>query len=166
MNKTTFLIMLATTALVAMSGVAVQSPAYAARRLGYNQAQATPGACCLNTADQQGCDELTPADCGAAGGVVASAPTCEPDPCPGGQVEDGQGENEQGDTEGDVNQPGTIACCLNTADQQGCADLTSADCGAAGGVDAGTGTCDPDPCPGGQDTTGGLAAHHRHHHHH
>jgi hypothetical protein len=55
----------------------------------------------------------------------------------------------QGDVEENVEDqptPGTIACCLNTPDQQGCSDLTPTDCTTAGGVDAGTGTCDPDPC--------------------
>ncbi len=179
-----------------------------------------PGAiaCCLNTADQQGCTELTPADCTAAGGVDAGTGTCDPDPCPGsdsnqdsagdlqgslsvkarhlapkstfgvvvggtpvgilttngagtgharfrGQprkhdqkltvdprgkliaVTDGNGDDM---LEGDISDPttpGGIACCLNTADQQGCDELLPADCTATGGVDAGTGTCEPDPCP-------------------
>jgi hypothetical protein len=188
-----------------------------------------PGAiaCCLNTADQQGCDELAPADCTAAGGVDAGTGTCDPDPCPGSQsgqdvssdmqgsltikarglapkstfgvliggapigtlrtsslgsgrarfrpqprgrdqkltvdprgklvaVTNGNGEDV---LEGDISDPttpGGIACCLNTPDQQGCDELLAADCTAAGGTDAGTGTCEPDPCAtSGPDTEGG-----------
>ncbi len=43
--------------------------------------------------------------------------------------------------------PCGVACCLATPEEQGCADLTATECAAAGGVDAGTGSCDPDPCP-------------------
>lgn len=48
----------------------------------------------------------------------------------------------------DPTTPCGVACCLNTADEQGCADMTAADCTAAGGVATGTGTCDADPCAG------------------
>jgi hypothetical protein len=51
----------------------------------------------------------------------------------------------------DPTTPGGIQCCLNThdasGDQQGCDSLLPADCAAAGGVDMGPGTCEPDPCP-------------------
>ncbi|HYR95678.1 MAG TPA: hypothetical protein VEM57_03035 [Candidatus Binatus sp.] len=68
----------------------------------------------------------------------------------------------------DPTTPGGIQCCLNThdasGDQQGCDSLLPADCTAAGGVDMGPGTCEPDPCPatgpdggtdGPDDTSGG-----------
>jgi hypothetical protein len=179
--------------------------------------------CCLNTADQQGCSDLTAADCGAAGGrnlgpgTTCDAPAGGQDPCGDSQGcanEPGDGDNLQGsvsvtasglaprakfsilvggvrlgtlrttkagrgrkrfqgrkltvDPRGrrialtnaagaevlvgatsDPTAPCGVACCLNTAEEQGCADLTAADCAAAGGMAAGTGTCDADPCPGG-----------------
>jgi hypothetical protein len=94
----------------------------------------TPGSipCCLNTTDEQGCADLLPDECTAAGGTAVVAATCDPDPCPG-----------QGGT------PGAIACCLSTPDQQGCDEILPADCTAAGGTVAASATsCDPDPCPG------------------
>ena len=97
----------------------------------------TPGTvpCCLNTADEQGCSDLLPIECTSAGGAFAQAATCDPDPCPG------QGEP------GPV--PGSVPCCLNTADQQGCTELLPADCTNAGGsVAAGATSCEPGPCPG------------------
>jgi hypothetical protein len=51
----------------------------------------------------------------------------------------------------DPTTPGGIQCCLDTHDQSGdqigCDSLLPADCVAAGGVDMGPGTCEPDPCP-------------------
>jgi len=88
--------------------------------------------CCLNTTDEQGCSDLLPDECTAAGGTAVAATTCDPDPCPG-----------QGGT------PGAIACCLSTPDQQGCDEILPADCTAAGGIAAASATSsDPDPCPG------------------
>jgi hypothetical protein len=46
----------------------------------------------------------------------------------------------------DPTTPGGIQCCLDTTDQQGCDSLLPADCAAAGGVDMGPGSCEPDPC--------------------
>jgi hypothetical protein len=46
----------------------------------------------------------------------------------------------------DPTTPCGVACCLNTPEEQGCADLTVDECTAAGGVATGTGTCDADPC--------------------
>ena len=57
------------------------------------------------------------------------------------------GETSGEGTGVDPAQPGSIQCCLNTADEQGCSDLLPADCAAAGGVNLGPGTCgEPDPC--------------------
>lgn len=60
----------------------------------------------------------------------------------------------------DPTTPGGIQCCLNThdqsGDQQGCDSLLPAECTAAGGVDMGPGTCEPDPCPGANDSAGGA----------
>ena len=206
--------------------------------------------CCLNTADQQGCTDLLPADCTAAGGINLGPGTCgEPDPCqsqPDGNFEENvessptgmqgglllrvhklppqatfgvnlggtrigtlrtnsrgsglamfrtqsrrasrrgriqsltvdprgklvtltdSGENEMLEGEiSDPTTPGGTQCCLNTTgpsgDQQGCDSLLPAECAAAGGIDMGPGTCEPDPCPntgpndgtnGGPDTQG------------
>lgn len=56
----------------------------------------------------------------------------------------------QGDIS-DPTTPGGVQCCLNThdanGDQQGCASLLPAECIAAGGIDMGPGSCEPDPCP-------------------
>jgi hypothetical protein len=187
-------------------------------------------ACCLNTADQQGCSDLTAADCTAAGGVDAGTGTCDPDPCGDSQggdtcpnqsgevgnlrgglsvsagglpphamftvtvggvpvgafktnvrgrgrkrfrarkltvdprgrriaVTNAAGTELLGGTTADPTTPCGVACCLDNADEQGCEDLAAADCTAAGGVDAGTGTCDPDPCPGqeGSNPPGSIA---------
>jgi len=46
----------------------------------------------------------------------------------------------------DPTTPCGVACCLNMPGQQGCADLAAADCAAVGGIDAGTGSCNVDPC--------------------
>lgn len=60
----------------------------------------TPGGiqCCLNTAEEQGCDSLLPADCSAAGGIDMGAGTCDPDPC----TQQGDDTDEDGDADGEV----------------------------------------------------------------
>jgi hypothetical protein len=51
----------------------------------------------------------------------------------------------------DPTTPGGTQCCLDihdqNGDQQGCDSLLPAECAAAGGIDMGPGTCEPDPCP-------------------
>ena len=61
----------------------------------------TPGAtrCCLNTTDQQGCTDLVPADCVAAGGTDMGAGSCDPDPCPNTGPNDDNGSTSDGDNE-------------------------------------------------------------------
>jgi len=180
-------------------------------------------ACCLNSAEQQGCTELTPADCSAAGGTDGGTGTCDPDPCQAQGGLDQPGDNLQGELrvtaqqltpktrfsivvggvkigtlatlrrgsgrarfqaphakgrnqkltvdprgkqiavvnsngepvcEGQISDPttpGGVQCCLNrhdqNGDQQGCDSLLPAECAAAGGIDMGPGSCEPDPCP-------------------
>lgn len=63
-----------------------------------------PGAipCCLNSADEQGCSDLLPGECAAAGGAVSTATSCDPDPCQAGQV----GEPDDGESADDDGQDG------------------------------------------------------------
>lgn len=71
-----------------------------------------PGAtrCCLATADEQGCSDLLPAECAAAGGTDLGAGSCDPDPCPNagpdnesndGSISDGDGETQDGGSTSD-----------------------------------------------------------------
>lgn len=188
--------------------------------------------CCLNTADEQGCSDLLPAECTAAGGLNLGPGACgEPDPCqPAGSFTENvestpsgmrgglmlrvhklspnatfgvnvgsarigtlktnrvgsgmavfrtqlRGNRRSGAVKGltvdprgklvtltdtgeneilegqisDPTTPGATQCCLDThgptGDQQGCDSLLPAECVAAGGIDMGPGTCEPDPCP-------------------
>jgi len=178
-------------------------------------------ACCVNGLGEQGCSDLTSADCAAMNGTnLGAGSTCGgaaegQDPCgdsqacanePDGQNNDLRGglvvaatglaprakfgvsvggvqlgmlrTNARGrgrkrfrgrkltvDPRGrriavtnaadaevlvgvvsDPTAPCGIACCLSTAEEQGCADVTAADCTAVGGVATATGRCDADPC--------------------
>ncbi len=61
-------------------------------------------------------------------------------------VADANGDDALEGEVSDPTTPGGIQCCLDTTDQQGCDSLLPADCGAAGGIDMGPGSCEPDPC--------------------
>lgn len=61
-------------------------------------------------------------------------------------VNDSKGDDVLEGEVDDPTTPGGIQCCLNTTEEQGCDSLLPADCAAAGGIDMGAGTCEPDPC--------------------
>jgi hypothetical protein len=74
-------------------------------------------------------------------------------------VGDANGEDMLEGEVSDPTTPGGIQCCLDTTDQQGCDSLLPADCVAAGGIDMGPGSCEPDPCAqqgGNTDEDGGA----------
>ena len=73
-----------------------------------------PGAirCCLATADEQGCSDLLPAECASAGGADLGAGSCDPDPCPNAEPNDGTndgGSVSDGDGDGETNDDGSAS---------------------------------------------------------
>jgi len=95
------------------------------------------GACCLADGSGEGeveCEDLSAADCTAAGGTPQTGlSSCLPDPC-GGTSSDGI----------------TAVCCINTTHDDGtetdCEDWSAAACAAAGGTMVQASSCDGNPC--------------------
>ena len=135
-------------------------------------------ACCLPDGDEGEveCEDRTADACTAAGGTVAGAATCLPNPCqsapPGGQdivccVPDDGGPECEDASQADCAQRGgtvmmasscdpnpcaptppanEIQCCLPEDAGFECEDRTQEECAAKGGTDMGPGTCSPDSC--------------------
>lgn len=84
--------------------------------------------CCLPDDSGPECEDRTPAECTAQGGVALGPGSCLPNPC-------------EGPT------PGTdIVCCLPDDSGPECEDRTPAQCAVLGGVNLGAGTCATNPC--------------------
>lgn len=90
--------------------------------------------CCIpEDGDDDGaeCEDRSPAACAAAGGIMVSAPGCDPNPC----------------APTPASGPALVVCCLpHGGGDAECEHRTSADCVVEGGVDKGPGLCFPDPC--------------------
>jgi len=101
--------------------------------------------CCLPDDSGSECEDRTPAECAAEGGVDMGAGSCLPNPC-------------AGSTPPPV---GDVVCCMPDDSGPECEDRTVAECGAQGGVVVGGVSCLPNPCaattpttvPGGGTTT-------------
>jgi hypothetical protein len=95
----------------------------------------TQQVCCTNaTHDDESeaeCEELSQADCAAAGGTVIDATSCDADPCAATPA-----ANE-------------TACCLPDDGETECEVLTAEACTALQGTPATGTTCDSDPCNSG-----------------
>ncbi len=146
----------------------------------------TEVACCLPGDDSEAseCEQRTADECTQAGGTVASAATCLPNPCeaapPGGQdvvcclPHDGGAECEDLSEADCAARSGTVVtaascdpnpcaatppaneiqCCTTEDDGSECELRTPTECADHGGTDMGAGTCSPDPC-GGSAASGG-----------
>lgn len=108
--------------------------------------------CCLPDGGGDGpaeCEDRTPAECAAQGGVDLGPGSCLPNPC--------GGSTPVGDD---------IRCCLPDGGGDGpaeCEDRTPAQCAAEGGVNIGAGACSPFACeatmpPGGGGGGGSAVA--------
>jgi hypothetical protein len=90
--------------------------------------------CCLPDDDDRGeqpeCEDRTPAECAAAGGVNLGAGSCVPNPC--------EAAPPQADED--------IVCCIPDDSGPECEDRSPAGCSAEGGINLGAGTCVPNPC--------------------
>ncbi len=78
---------------------------------------------------QAECEETTPDECTANGGVNMGAGSCLPNPCPSTSTDE-------------------IACCRPDDDEDGaeCESATADECAAEQGVNLGAVACDPNPC--------------------
>jgi len=92
-------------------------------------------ACCLPDDDHVECEDRTPADCLAEGGLVSSATGCFPNPC--------------------VTSPGVVCCIGDSAAGAFCDDdpeveceheFSAEACAAEGGTVVEATSCDPNPC--------------------
>jgi hypothetical protein len=90
--------------------------------------------CCIPDDSGPECEDRTPEECAAQGGVVSTATSCLPDPC-AGVVPPGGDEDD-------------VICCLPDDSGPECEDRTSAECSAEGGVVVEATSCDPNPCDG------------------
>lgn len=92
--------------------------------------------CCLpddsDAGDQPECEDRTPDECTAAGGVNLGAGSCLPNPCEGATPPPPEEH---------------IVCCIPDDHGAQCEDRSPASCSEHGGVNLGAGTCDPNPCP-------------------
>lgn len=84
--------------------------------------------CCVPDDSGTECEDRTPAECAAEGGVNLGPGSCLPNPC-------------EGTVPGD-----DVVCCLPDDSGPACEDRTAAQCAAEGGVSLGSGTCLPNPC--------------------
>lgn len=84
--------------------------------------------CCLPDDSGAECEDRTPAECVAEGGIDLGPGSCLPDPCAG------------------LASDPDVVCCLPDDSGPECEDRTAAQCAAEGGVSLGTGACLPDPC--------------------
>jgi hypothetical protein len=94
-------------------------------------------ACCLPDDSGPECEDRTPAECSAQGGVSIGPGVCLPNPC--------SGPTPPPDDD--------IRCCLPDDSGPKCEDRTVAECSAQGGVNIGPGVCTPNPCLSGATTT-------------
>lgn len=85
--------------------------------------------CCLPDDSGTECEDRTPAECAAQGGVDLGPGSCLPDPCGGA-----------------TSPVGDVRCCLPDDSGPECEDRTAAECAAQGGVNIGAGSCLPNPC--------------------
>jgi hypothetical protein len=84
--------------------------------------------CCLPDDSGTECEDRTPAECVAQGGIDLGPGSCLPDPCGGAAVDP------------------DVVCCLPDDSGPECEDRTATQCAAEGGVSLGAGSCLPDPC--------------------
>jgi len=84
--------------------------------------------CCVPDDSGPECEDRTPAECAAEGGVNLGPGSCLPNPC------DGVGSDPD------------VVCCLPDDSGPDCEDRTPAQCAAEGGVNLGAGSCLPNPC--------------------
>jgi hypothetical protein len=114
-------------------------------------------ACCLSHEGRMRCDDQTADSCTAAGGTVATAPSCLPDPCGGipapqgvvccvpDSAEGAMLRDESGDDDGDHDGEGDDDSASG-AHVECTADLDQAGCTAAGGSVVQATSCHPNPC--------------------
>jgi len=84
--------------------------------------------CCIPDDSGVECEDRTPAECAAEGGIDLGPGSCLPNPCGG---------------------PGPapeVVCCLPDDSGPECEDRSESLCSALGGVSLGSGMCIPDPC--------------------
>lgn len=92
------------------------------------------GACCVTGGDgETRCEDVSADACASAGGTVADAASCLPDPCGATPPSDG-----------------TVCCTNQTHDDESESEcerhVSDADCAAAGGVVVQAASCHPNPC--------------------
>ena len=84
--------------------------------------------CCLPDDSGTECEDRTPAECAAQGGIDMGPGSCLPNPCAGGPAED------------------DVICCIPDDSGPECEDRTPAECAAQGGVMVEATSCTPNPC--------------------
>jgi len=86
--------------------------------------------CCIPNDRGPECEDRTPAQCAAQGGIPSTATSCLPNPCAGGSPPAG----------------GAVICCIPDDRGPECEDRTADDCAVQGGVVVQAASCVPNPC--------------------
>lgn len=81
------------------------------------------------------CEDVSAADCAAAGGVAVQAASCDPNPC------------------APVPPPQVVICCVPDGGEAECEEVTPEHCTAQAGTVSTAPSCESDPC-GGEDGNG------------
>ena len=87
--------------------------------------------CCIPDDSGPECEDRTPTECAAEGGVVSAATSCLPNPCEGAVVPGGDDD---------------IICCLPDDSGAACEDRTPGECALQGGIAVEAGSCLDNPC--------------------
>lgn len=87
--------------------------------------------CCIPDDSGPECEDRTPEECAAEGGVVSAATSCLPNPCEGATVPGGDDD---------------IICCLPDDSGPECEDRTPGECALQGGIAVEAGSCLDNPC--------------------
>jgi hypothetical protein len=87
--------------------------------------------CCIPDDSGAECEDRTPDECAAEGGVVSAATSCLPNPCEGAVVPGGDDD---------------IICCLPDDSGAECEDRTPGECALQGGIAVEAGSCLDNPC--------------------
>jgi hypothetical protein len=87
--------------------------------------------CCVPDDSGPECEDRTPEECVAEGGIVSAATSCLPNPCEGAVVPGGDDD---------------IICCIPDDSGPGCEDRTPGECALQGGIAVEAGSCLDNPC--------------------
>jgi hypothetical protein len=121
--------------------------------------------CCVQSSAMgafDACILVSPAECTAQSGIDVGAGSCDPNPCPPvvttstSTTAPTSSSTTVTVTSTTTTTEPTTQCCVQGSAMgafDNCALLTASACATAGGINVGSGACDPNPCPPSTTTT-------------